>query len=313
MLEKNKKVYVAGRGMVGSALLRRLERDGFDRVISPSSKYLDLRNQATVEAFFASEKPSYVFLAAAKVGGVQANATAAADFLYDNLMIEMNVIEAAYRHGVEKLMLIASAAVYPRDATQPLSEESLLSGPFEPTNEAYGLAKTAGIKYCDYLNTQFGASFMSVTPINMYGPGDNYDLEKSHVIPGMIRRFDEAKKCGAGQVVLWGTGTPIREFLYSDDMADACMLLMNQYKGCGPVNVGTGEPVSIKQLATLVAEVVGYQGEIIFDASKPDGAPIRTMDITQLKNLGWEPGVSLKQGLSLAYKDYCEGDIRRIR
>lgn len=299
--------------MVGSALLRHLYTAGFCNVVAPSSSQLDLRNQVAVDDFFSLEKPDYVFLAAAKVGGVQANIDAPAEFLYENLMIEMNVIDAARKHGVKKLMLIASAAVYPRDAKQPLAESSLLTGPYEPTNEAYGIAKTAGIKYCEYLNKQYGLQFFSVTPMNMYGPGDNYDPAKSHVIPGMIRRFYEAKSANLSEVVVWGTGNPVREFLYSDDMADACMLLMDNYEGCGPVNIGTGQPVTIAQLANTVAKIVRYTGSISFDNTKPDGAPIRTMDLTVLSEMGWSPKVSLEEGLANSYADFLAGNGRMTR
>lgn len=299
--------------MVGSAILRRLALEGFENVVAPSSKELDLRDQRAVEAFFGREKPEYVFLAAARVGGVQANIDSPADFLYDNLMIEMNVINAAFRHRTKRLLLVASAAVYPRNAEQPLREESLLTAPYEPTNEAYGIAKTAGMKYCEYLNRQHETDFLSVTPTNMYGPGDNYDPVKSHVVPGMVRRFHEAKASGASEVVIWGTGSPVRDFLHSDDMAAACMLLMREFQGSGPVNVASGHAVSIAELAKAIGESVGFRGEIRFDPSKPDGAPMRAMDISILRSMGWAPKIPLVEGLSAAYRDYLAGETRAER
>lgn len=290
--------------MVGSAIVRKLQQEGYDNIVVRSSKELDLRNQAAVNAFFAEEKPDYVFLAAAKVGGILANNTYRAEFIYDNLAIELNIIEAAHRNGVEKLLFLGSSCIYPKMAPQPMNEEALLTGLLEPTNEPYAIAKIAGIKLCEAYRSQYGSNFISAMPTNLYGQGDNYHPQNSHVIPAMLRRFDEAKRSGAPFVEIWGTGTPLREFMYVDDLAEACFFMMENYHEALFLNVGTGDEVSIAQLAETVKEVTGYTGEIRYDSSKPDGTPRKLMDTTRLHSLGWKHKTTLKEGLKKAYGFY---------
>jgi len=301
-MNKTSKVYVAGhRGLVGSAIVRRLENEGYKNLVVRTSKELDLRDKDQVDQFFENEKPEYVFLAAAKVGGIVANNEYPADFIRDNLLIQTNIIDAAYRNGVEKLLFLGSTCIYPKFAEQPLKEEYLLTGELEPTNEPYAIAKIAGIKMCESYNRQYGTKYISVMPTNLYGPNDNFDLHTSHVLPALIRKFHEAKKGNIPHVEVWGTGSPKREFLYSDDLADACVYLMNNYVGNEIVNVGVGEDISIKELAYKVKEVVGYDGEIQFDTSKPDGTPRKLVDVTKLNSLGWKSSTNLEQGLKKAY------------
>lgn len=290
--------------MVGSAIHRKLQKEGYTNIITRSSSELDLRDPAAVTAFFEAEKPDYVFLAAAKVGGIVANNTYRADFIYENLCIQNNVIHQSYRNGVKKLMFLGSSCIYPKMAPQPLKEEYLLTGPLEPTNEPYAIAKIAGIKMCDAYRSQYGCNYISVMPTNLYGLNDNYHPENSHVLPALIRRFHEAKQSGAAEVVIWGTGTPKREFLYADDLAEACYYLMQHYNEPGLVNIGTGEDVSIKELAELVKETVGFQGEIKYDTSKPDGTPRKLMDVSKLHGYGWKHTIELPQGIQLAYQDF---------
>ena len=288
MMDKEAKIYVAGhRGMVGSAIVRRLEKEGYGNLVLKTSSQLDLRNQGQVEQFFSEEKPEYVFLAAAKVGGIVANSKHPADFMYDNMILEMNVIHSAFVNQVKKLMFLGSSCIYPRMAPQPMPESCLLTSSLEQTNEAYALAKISGLKYCEYLNRQYGTDYISVMPTNLYGPNDNYHPEHSHVLPALIRRFHEAKTENKPEVVIWGTGAPLREFLYVDDLADACLFLMNHYSGNETVNLGTGKELSIAGLAELVGRVVGYQGKITFDPSKPDGTPRKLLDVSKLTGLGW--------------------------
>ena len=304
-MEKNSKIYIAGhRGMVGSALLRKLETEGFTNFVLRTSKELDLRDQASVARFFKEEKPEYVFLAAAKVGGIIANNTYRAEFLYENLMIQSNIIHQSHVNGVKKLLFLGSSCIYPKLAPQPLKEDYLLTGPLEPTNEPYAIAKIAGIKMCDAYRDQYGCNFISVMPTNLYGPNDNYDLNNSHVLPALIRKFHEAKEKGDPEVVVWGTGTPRREFLHADDLADACYFLMERYNEPGLVNIGVGEDISIAELANLIKEIVGYQGTIVFDTSKPDGTPRKLLDVSKLKNLGWQPSISLKEGIEKVYRHH---------
>ena len=301
-MNKNDKIYVAGhRGMVGSAIVRRLQKEGYNNLVTRTSEQLDLRNQEAVARFFESEKPDYVFLAAAKVGGIVANNTYRADFIYDNLTIQNNLIHQSFLHKVTKLAFLGSSCIYPKLAPQPLSEESLLTGLLEATNEPYAIAKIAGIKMCDAYRAQYGCNFISLMPTNLYGPNDNYDLEKSHVLPALIRKFHTAKEQGLPEVVIWGTGTPLREFLHVDDLADACLFLMNTYNEAGLINVGTGTDLSIKDLAMLVAKIVDYQGRLIFDTSKPDGTPRKLMDVSKLTNLGWQAKIDLEQGIKMTY------------
>lgn len=308
-MEKNKKIYIAGhRGMVGSAIHRKLKAEGFTQFVQRTSAELDLRDQAAVRAFFETEKPDYVFLAAAKVGGIVANNTYRAEFLYDNLMIQSNIIDSAYRNGVEKLMFLGSSCIYPKMAPQPLKEDYLLTGLLEPTNEPYAIAKIAGIKMCDAYRSQYGANFISVMPTNLYGPNDNYHPENSHVLPAMIRRFHEAKLNGLDEVVIWGTGTPRREFLHVDDLADACYYLMQNYNEPGLVNIGVGEDISIQELATLVAKIVGYQGRISNDTSKPDGTPRKLMDVQKLTNQGWKARIGLEEGITSVYAEFRDSE-----
>lgn len=304
-MEKNSKIYVAGhRGMVGSAIVRELQKQGYRNIITRTHKELDLCRQDQVEQFFATEKPEYVFLAAAKVGGIIANHTALADFMYDNMMLEMNVINAAWRNGCKKLEFLGSSCIYPRMAPLPMKESCLLTSELEPTNEAYALAKISGLKYCEYLNRQYGTDFISVMPTNLYGPNDNYHPTHSHVLPALIRRFHEAKESGATEVVCWGDGTPMREFLYVDDLADLCVFLMNNYSGNETVNAGTGKEVTIKRLTELVAKAVGYEGEIKWDTSKPNGTPRKLLDVSKSAGLGWRYKTELEEGIRLAYEDF---------
>jgi len=302
-MNKTSKIYIAGhRGMVGSAIKRRLEKEGYSNFISRTSSELDLRNQSDVSDFFKSELPDYVFLAAAKVGGIQANNIYRAEFIYDNLMIESNIIHSAHLSGVKKLMFLGSSCIYPKMAPQPLKEDYLLTGLLEPTNEPYAIAKIAGIKMCDAYRAQYGSNFVSVMPTNLFGPNDNYDLENSHVLPALIRKFHQAKKDNVAEVVMWGTGSPKREFLHVDDLADACFHLMQNYHEEGLVNIGTGEDISILELAQMIKEVVGYEGKIVNDLSKPDGTPRKLMDVSKLHQTGWKHKIELKQGIESVYK-----------
>lgn len=306
-MDKHARIYVAGhRGLVGAAIVRRLRIQGFDNLITAASRELDLREQSAVRAFFAEHKPDYVFMAAAKVGGILANDTFPAEFIYDNLMMEANVVDAAYRSGVQKLLFLGSTCIYPKMAPQPLKEEYLLSGPLEPTNEWYAVAKIAGIKLCQAYQRQYGARFISAMPTNLYGPGDNFDLEKSHVMPALIRKFHEAKVAKAPSVVVWGTGKPLREFLHVDDCARACVFLMEKYDGADIVNIGTGSDIPIGELAQLVKKVVGYEGEIMFDTAKPDGTPRKLVDIGRITALGWRPEIGLEDGIADAYRWFLE-------
>lgn len=308
-MEKNSKIYVAGhRGMVGSAIVRKLEAEGYNNLLLRTSKELDLRNQQAVNDFFAKEKPDYVFLAAAKVGGIVANNTYRAEFIYENLMIESNVIHAAYVNKVTKLLFLGSSCIYPKLAPQPLKENAILSGYLEPTNQPYAIAKIAGIELCDAYRAQYGCNFISAMPTNLYGPNDNYDLEKSHVLPALLRKFITAKKNNDPQVVLWGTGSPRREFLYVDDLADACLFLMEQYNQAGLVNIGIGDDLTIKDLAELVQKTTGYQGNIVWDATKPDGTPRKLMDVGKLKQLGWEAKITLANGITKVYEQIKDFD-----
>lgn len=301
-MEKTKKIYIAGHsGMVGSALMRKLRAEGFTNFVTRRSRELDLRNQQAVNDFFESEKPDYVFLAAAKVGGILANNTYRAEFIYDNIMMQANVINAAYQSGVEKLLFMGSSCIYPKMAPQPLKEDYLLTGLLEPTNEPYAVAKISGIKMCDAYRAQYGCNFISVMPTNLYGPGDNYDLEKSHVLPALLRKFHEAKVNDAPSVTMWGTGSPKREFLHVDDLADACYYLMENYNEEGLVNIGTGEDLSILELAGMIKDIVGYKGEIEHDLTKPDGTPRKLMNVEKLEKLGWKAKISLKEGIESVY------------
>ncbi|MBL7768531.1 MAG: GDP-L-fucose synthase [Flavipsychrobacter sp.] len=305
-MDINSKVYIAGhRGMVGSAIKRRLEAAGFTNFVTRTSAQLDLRNQQAVADFFAAEKPDYVFLAAAKVGGIHANNTFRGEFLYDNLMIQNNVIHQSYLSGVKKLLFLGSSCIYPKLAPQPLKEEYLLTGELEPTNEPYAIAKIAGIKLCDAYRSQYGCNFISVMPTNLYGPNDNYDLNNSHVLPALIRKFHEAKLANAPAVTMWGTGTPRREFLHADDLADACYYLMEQYNEPGLVNIGVGDDIPIKDLALLIKKVVGYEGEIEHDLTKPDGTPRKLMDVSKLHAMGWKHKIGLEEGLRQVYAEYA--------
>jgi GDP-L-fucose synthase len=300
-MKKDAKVYVAGhRGLVGSAIVRRLEREGFTNLLTRTHKDLDLTEQAQVREFFVAEKPEYVFLAAAKVGGIEANRKAPADFYYQNSMIEANIIHSAYENGVTKLLFLGSSCIYPRECPQPIKEEYLLSGYLEQTNEAYAIAKIAGLKMCEYYRKQYGADFISAMPCNLYGPGDNFDPVTSHVIPALIRKFAEAKEQGASYVTVWGSGTPLREFLYVDDLADASVFLMQNYSGEQHVNVGTGKEITIADLARLIGETAGYEGEIRFDASMPDGTPRKVLDVSHLTAMGWTAKTPLQGGLKAA-------------
>lgn len=306
-MDKSRKVYIAGhKGMVGSAIMRKLESEGFNNLVTRTSKELDLRNQSAVNDFFETEKPDYVILAAAKVGGILANNTYRAEFIYDNIMIGANVINAAHQSNVDKLMFLGSSCIYPKMADQPLQENYLLTGLLEPTNEPYAIAKIAGIKMCDAYRAQYGSNFISVMPTNLYGPNDNYDLKNSHVLPALLRKFHEAKVNNVPSVVIWGTGSPKREFLHVDDLADACYYLMENYDEEGLVNIGTGKDIAILDLAKLIMGVVGYEGEIKHDLSKPDGTPRKLMNVDKLKSLGWEAKISLEEGVREVYEDVKE-------
>ena len=310
-MEKTAKIYVAGhRGLVGSAIVRRLEQDGFARLVTRSSRELDLREQSAVRDFFASEKPEYVLLAAARVGGILANDSYPADFLYQNLMIEANVIEAARVHGVKKLLCLGSTCIYPKLAPQPLKEEYLLTGPLEPTNEWYAVAKIAGIKLCQAYQRQYGCRFISAMPTNLYGPEDNFDLQSSHVMPALIRKFHEAKVNDLPSVTVWGSGKPRREFLHVDDCADACVYLMNHYDGADIVNIGVGDDLSISELSALVGEVVGYRGAVVYDASRPDGTPRKLVDVSRIHALGWKARISLEEGVASTYRWFLDNHAR---
>ncbi len=306
---KADKIYIAGHnGMVGSAIWRALKKQGFENLIGYSSSELDLKNQEAVREMFEREKPSYVFLAAAKVGGINANNVYRADFLYENLMIQSNVIHAAHEIGVKKLMFLGSSCIFPKLAAQPLKEEYLLTGPLEHTNEPYAVAKIAGIKLCENYRLQYGDDFISVMPTNLYGYRDNYDLENSHVLPAMIRKFHEAKVSGNKEVVLWGDGSPRREFLFADDLADACVFLMNNYSDLTFINIGSGEDLTIKELSQVVMEVVGYEGSIRWDTSRPNGTMRKLMDVSKLKEMGWRSKIELRKGIGLAYQDFLENE-----
>lgn len=308
-MENNAKIFIAGhRGMVGSAIQRRLIQEGYSNLLLRQSRELDLRNASEVEEFFRQEQPEYVFLAAAKVGGIMANNTYRAEFLYENLMIQNNVIHCAWKYGVKKLLFLGSSCIYPKMAPQPLKEEYLLTGLLESTNEPYAIAKITGIKMCDAYRVQYGCNFISVMPTNLYGPNDNYDLEKSHVLPALIRKFHEAKKQNLSQVVLWGSGTPLREFLHVDDLADACYYLMQNYNEAGLVNIGVGHDLSIKDLALLIRDIVGYQGGIEQDLSKPDGTPRKLMDVSKLRAAGWQAKTGLKAGIRSVYANLAQED-----
>ncbi|PFP16966.1 GDP-fucose synthetase [Priestia megaterium] len=309
-MNKNSKIYVAGhRGLVGSAIVRKLQEKGYNNLVYRTSAELDLRDKPQVDAFFAEEKPEFVFLAAAKVGGIVANNEYPAEFIHDNLLIQSNIIDAAYRNGVEKLLFLGSTCIYPKLAPQPLKEEYLLTGALEPTNEPYAIAKIAGIKMCESYNRQYGTKYISAMPTNLYGPNDNFDLHTSHVLPALLRKFHEAKASNAPFVEMWGTGTPKREFLYSDDLADACVFLMNTYEGNEIVNIGVGEDITIKELGEKVKAVVGYEGDIQFDTSKPDGTPRKLVDVTKLNGLGWKAETVLEDGLQKAYQWFLDNEL----
>jgi len=303
-MNKQDKIYVAGhRGMVGSAIIRKLQKEGFTNIITRTSSELDLRNQQAVADFFAKEKPDYVYLAAAKVGGIVANNTYRADFIYENIMIQSNIIHQSYVNKVKKLMFLGSSCIYPKLAPQPLKEEYLLTGLLEQTNEPYALAKIAGIKMCDAYRAQYGCNFISVMPTNLYGPNDNYDLQNSHVLPALIRKFHTAKAKNEKTVEVWGTGSPLREFLHADDLADACFYLMQNYNEAGLVNIGVGEDITIKDLALLVKKIVGFEGELKFDTSKPDGTPRKLMDVSKLHSFGWKHRINLEEGITTVYNE----------
>ncbi len=314
-MNKDVKIYIAGhRGLVGGALLRRLQDDGYTNIVTRTSHELDLRNQQAVHEFFKSEQPEYVFLAAAKVGGILANSTYPAQFLYDNLMIAANIINSSHEFGVRKLLNLGSSCIYPRLAPQPLKEEYLLTGPLEETNRAYAVAKIAAIELCDHYRTQYSSDFISAMPTNLYGPGDNFDLQGSHVLPALIRKMADAKDQGAPTVEIWGSGLPLREFLYVDDLADACLFLMQHVSEAGPINVGTGQDLTIRELAQTIADVVGYEGRLTFDVSKPDGTPRKLMDVSHLASLGWSARIGLRDGIERTYAWYLsERKSGRIR
>lgn len=308
-MKKSSKIYIAGhRGMVGSSILRSLQSKGYTNFVLKTSSELDLRNQQAVANFFANEKPEYVFLAAAKVGGIVANNTYRADFIYENLMIQSNVIHHSYLNKVKKLLFLGSSCIYPKLAPQPLKEEYLLTGLLEPTNEPYAIAKIAGIKMCDAYRDQYGCNFISVMPTNLYGPNDNYDLNNSHVLPALLRKFITAKQNGTDSVIIWGSGSPMREFLHADDLADACLFLMDNYNEAGLVNIGVGEDISILNLAKLVKNIVGFEGEIITDTSKPDGTPRKLMDVSKLNSFGWKATISLEEGVKKVYEEIKNRD-----
>ena len=313
-MKQNSKIYVAGhRGMVGSAIVRELTCQGYTNIITRTHAELDLCRQDAVEAFFATEKPEYVFLAAAKVGGIVANQSALADFMYDNMILEMNVIHSAWQNGCKKLLFLGSSCIYPRLAPQPMQESCLLTGELEKTNEAYALAKISGLKYCEFLNRQYGTDYISVMPTNLYGPNDNYHPEHSHVLPALIRRFHEAKESGVEVVTCWGDGSPLREFLYVDDLANLCVFLMNNYSGNETVNAGTGKELTIKALTELVAKTVGYEGRIEWDTTRPNGTPRKLLDVSKAETLGWKYKTELEDGIALAYKDFLENPMRAER
>jgi len=307
---KTAKIFVAGsRGMVGSAIVRNLEQNGFTNIITKSSKELDLRNQQAVFEFFETEKPEYVFLAAAKVGGIHANNTYPAEFIYDNMMIQNNAIHAAYLNKVEKLFFLGSSCIYPKFAPQPLKEEYLLTGALEPTNEAYAIAKISGLKMCEFYKKQYGCNFISAMPTNLYGINDNFNLQNSHVLPALLRKFIEAKQNNSSEVVVWGSGTPMREFLFVDDLAEACVFLMQNYNDAETVNIGTGEDVTIKELAETIKKTVGFEGELVFDATKPDGTPRKLLDVSKINNLGWKHKVNLQEGIEKTLDWVIENDF----
>ena len=313
-MEKESKIFVAGhRGMVGSAIVRELRRQGYGNIITRTHAELDLTDQRAVEEFFASERPEYVFLAAAKVGGIVANSEAPADFMYVNMMLEMNVINSAWRNGCRKLEFLGSSCIYPRMAPQPMPESCLLTSSLEQTNEAYALAKISGLKYCEYLNRQYGTDYISVMPTNLYGPNDNYHPTHSHVLPALIRRFHEAKVAGAPTVTCWGDGSPLREFLYVDDLANLCVFLMNNYSGNETVYAGTGKELTIRELTEIVAETVGYEGEILWDTEKPNGTPRKLLDVSKATALGWTARTELRDGVRLAYEDFLTNTMRAER
>ncbi len=310
-MDKSSKIFVAGhRGMVGSAILRELEKQGYSNIITRTHSELDLCNQLAVEEFFEKERPEYVFLAAAKVGGIVANQEALADFMYENMILEMNVIHSAWKNGCKKLQFLGSSCIYPKLAKQPMTEDCLLTGALEPTNEAYALAKISGLKYCEYLNRQYGTDFISVMPTNLYGPNDNYHPTHSHVLPALIRRFHEAKENNLSEVTCWGDGTPLREFLYVDDLANLCVFLMNNYSGNETVNAGTGKEISIKELTELVAKVIGYEGKILWDTTKPNGTPRKLLDVSKTANMGWHYLTELEDGIKMAYEDFLRSPMR---
>ena len=313
-MEKGSKIYVAGhRGMVGSAIVRELERQGYTNIITRTHRELDLLRQEEVERFFEEERPEYVFLAAAKVGGIIANQNALADFMYENMMLEMNVIHSAWKNGCRKLEFLGSSCIYPKFAPQPMPESCLLTSALEPTNEAYALAKISGLKYCEYLNRQYGTDYISLMPTNLYGPNDNYHPEHSHVLPALIRRFHEAKEQGLDSVTCWGDGSPLREFLYVDDLANLCVFLMNHYSGNETVNAGSGKELTIKELTEKVARIVGYEGKIMWDTTRPNGTPRKLLDVSKAKAMGWEAKVDLDEGIRLAYEDFLHNPMRAER
>jgi GDP-L-fucose synthase len=304
-MEKNSKIYVAGhRGLVGSAIVRKLQTEGYQNLILRTSAQLDLRNQQAVKEFFEKEKPEYVFMAAAKVGGINANNTYPAEFLYDNLCIQNNVIHQSYKNGVKKLLFLGSSCIYPKNAPQPIKEEYLLSGYLEPTNEAYAIAKIAGIKMCQFYHKQYGCNFISAMPTNLYGPGDNYDLKNSHVLPALLRKFHEAKENGDAAVTVWGTGKPRREFLHADDLAEACLFLMEHYNDPAIINIGVGKDISIGEMAEMIKKIAGFTGELVFDTSMPDGTFQKLLDVSKINALGWQPKISFEQGLKKTYEEY---------
>lgn len=314
MMKKDSKIYVAGHnGMVGSAIVRELKKQGYNNLILRTHKELDLTRQDAVEKFFELEKPEYVFVAAAKVGGIGANSVALADFMYDNMILEMNVIHTAWKNNCKKLEFLGSSCIYPRMANQPIKEEYLLTGELEKTNEAYALAKISGLKYCEFLNRQYGTDYISVMPTNLYGPNDNYHMEHSHVLPALIRRFHEAKINKLDSVTCWGDGSPLREFLYVDDLAELCVFLMNNYSGNETVNAGTGKEITIKNLTKLVAKIVGYEGEIRWDTTKPNGTPRKLLDVSKATKLGWKYNIELEDGIRLAYEDFLNNPMRAER
>ena len=313
-MKKDSKIFIAGhKGMVGSAILRKLKSEGYSNIITKSKKELDLTNQFQVNQFFHLERPSYVFLASAKVGGIKANSDFKADFIYQNLMIQSNIIRASQQTGVEKLLFLGSSCIYPKMSPQPIKEEYLLTGALEPTNDAYAVAKIAGIKMCQSFNQQYGTNFISVMPTNLYGPGDNYDLETSHVLPALIRKFHESKISNQSKVIIWGSGKPMREFLYVDDLAEACVYLMLNYDGSEIVNIGTGEDISINDLSYLIKEIVGFSGEIVYDSSKPDGTHRKLLNVSKLHDLGWKHKTSLRDGINKTYQEFILSENLRIK